>query len=161
MSEQRATIREQLARAIGWHDAHTDFDAAVRDLPPALRGARPPGLPHSSWELVEHIRLAQRDLLDFCTSPDYTEPSWPADYWPASVAPPSEDAWNESIARVRSDRRELQALAERGAPALDAPVPNGNGQSYLRELLLALDHTAYHVGQLVAVRQALGAWPAA
>ena len=148
-----------LARALDWHDAHADFDAAVANIPAGLRGTAPSGLPHSPWQLVEHIRRAQHDILAFATSDDYHETKWPDDYWPESAAPPSEAAWAESIRRVREDRGRLQALARDPDVRLGDAVPNGDGQSYLRELVLAIDHTSYHVGQLVLVRRLLDNWP--
>ena len=151
-------LREQLARLLDWHDAHADFDTAIDGLPPALRGRVPEGLPYSPWQLVEHLRLAQHDILDFCRNPEYEEMSWPADYWPSEAEPPSARAWDESIAAYRRDREALRALALDPAADLFAPIPHGSGQTLLRELLLVADHTAYHVGQLVAVRRLLGAW---
>jgi hypothetical protein len=154
-----SALRDHLARLLDWRDAHATFDAAVEGLPPALRGMRPPGLPHSPWELLEHLRITQRDILDFCRDPGYTEPKWPDDYWPPSPAPPAERAWDDSAAVFRADRDAMAALA-RDAD-LFATIPHGSGQTYLREILLAADHTAYHVGQLVLVRRLLGAWAAA
>jgi hypothetical protein len=153
-------LRALLARLLDWRDAHADFDAAVDGLTPALRGVRPTAWPHSPWELVEHMRITQRDILDFCVDPGYVELEWPDDYWPPSAEPPSADAWAESIAGYRRDRDALRRLAADPAVDLFAPVPAGTGQTYVRELLLVADHTAYHVGQLVAARRALGAWPA-
>jgi len=151
-------IRDQLADALSWHEAHATFDDAVDGLAPDLRGQRPTGFPHSPWELVEHLRLAQRDILEFCRNPKYRTPSWPDEYWPKSSSPPDSKAWDASIAAYRDDRRALQALARDPAIALEGRIPWGDGQTYGREVLLALDHAAYHVGQLVAVRIALGAW---
>ena len=152
-------LREHLAGALSWSDAHSSFDDAVRDLSPALRGSRPSGLTHSAWELLEHMRLAQRDILAFCTPGAYEEPAWPQQYWPGSPEPPSPDAWDESVAAFRRDREALQRLARDPSIALHSTTPHGTTQTYLRELLLVVDHTAYHVGQLVLVRQLLGAWP--
>jgi len=151
-------LRDHLSRALAWGDAHVSFDDAVEGLEPSLRGVRPDGLPHSAWELLEHLRLAQEDLLAFCTREDYREHKWPDDYWPASPEPPSTKAWEESVAAYRADRAELQQLAADPAIELEAPLPFGRGHSLIRELLLVLDHAAYHVGQLVLVRQALAAW---
>ncbi|HEU5039370.1 MAG TPA: DinB family protein [Gemmatimonadales bacterium] len=151
-------LRDQLATLLGWHDAHADFDAAVEGLPPALRGRTPPGLPYSPWQLVEHLRLAQHDILDFCRNPEYEEMTWPDDYWPREAAPPSEAAWDGTLAGFRRDREELRALAADRTLDLFAAIPHGTGQTYLRELLLVADHNAYHVGQLIAVRRLLGAW---
>lgn len=152
-------LRDHLARVLDWHDAHATFEQAVADVPPRLRGARPEGLPYSPWQLLEHLRLAQHDILDFCVNPEYTELSWPADYWPRDAAPPSSAAWDKSVAAFRKDREALQALARNPDIDLFAAIPHGTGQTYLRELLLAADHAAYHVGELVIVRRLLGAWP--
>lgn len=152
-------LRSQLIRLLDWHDAHVDFDAAVKDLAPALRGLCPEGLPYSPWRLLEHLRLTQRDILDFCRDPAYVAPTWPHDYWPESDAPPDADAWERSIAAFRDDRDQLKRLAADSAVDLFAPVPQGEGQTYLRELLLVADHNAYHLGELVVVRRLLGAWP--
>ena len=151
--------REILASALDWSEAHLAFADAVEGIPPDLRGRRPPGLPHSAWELVEHIRIAQRDLLDFCRDPDYRAPTFPDDYWPAAPAPPDERAWAAAIAAVTDDGAALAQFVQ--APDLDltARIPQGTGQTYLRTILVAIDHTAYHVGQLVLVRRALGIRP--
>lgn len=154
-------IREHLVQLLDWEAAHVTFDAAVEGIPPAVRGQRPEGMPHSPWELIEHIRLAQRDILEFARDAEYRERRWPEDYWPGSPAPASEGAWTDSLRDVRGDRAALQALARDGSLDLLARIPHGNGQTLLRELLLVADHTAYHVGQLVLVRRALGCWPAA
>ncbi|HEX6536980.1 MAG TPA: DinB family protein [Gemmatimonadaceae bacterium] len=153
-------LRAQLSRLLAWRDAHVDLDEAVRGLPAPLRGATPPGMPHSPWQLLEHLRLTQRDILDFCVKSDYTEPHWPDDYWPESAAPPSDDAWDRSIAAYKDDLAALQRLAADTSIDLFAKIPHGTGQTYLRELLLTADHTAYHVGQIVDARRALGAWGA-
>ena len=149
-------VREFVAKLLAWEDAHVGFDAAAADIPEQYRGKRAGA--HSAWELVEHIRIAQYDILDFCRNPDYEEMTWPDDYWPRAPAPPSEAAWQESLSRVRVDRAALQQLAGDRSNDLAARIPHGSGQTYLRELLLVADHTAYHVGQLVIVRQLLGIW---
>ncbi|HYW08907.1 MAG TPA: DinB family protein, partial [Longimicrobium sp.] len=131
--------------------------AATRGLVPALRGVKPAGLPYSPWQLLEHLRIAQADILEFCRNPEYRELSWPADYWPAAPAPQSEEEWEGSIAAFLADRAELATLAAEAD--LFAEIPHGSGQTYLRELLLVTDHTSYHVGEMVAVRRMLGAWP--
>jgi uncharacterized damage-inducible protein DinB len=153
-------IREHLARVLAWDDAHVGLEAAVADFPEALRGATPEGLPWSAWQLLEHLRLAQYDILDFCRNPNYREMKWPDDYWPKSATPPSAAAWDDAIDRYLADRRAAQALAADTSLDLGARIPHGSGQTYLRELLLIADHNAYHVGQLVLVRRLLGAWPA-
>jgi hypothetical protein len=155
------SLRDHLARLLDWEDAHASFDGAVHGLPPGLRGTQPQGLPYSPWQLVEHLRITQFDILDFCRNPDYREMKWPDDYWPRSNAPASEQAWSESLRCFREDRDALRALALDPKVPLEAKIPHGTGQTYLRELLLVADHSAYHVGQLVVVRRLLGDWPPA
>lgn len=151
-----APLRKHLRRLLDWKDAHANFDAAVEGLPAELRGVQPAGLPYSAWQLVEHIRLAQQDILEFCVDPGYRERSWPDDYWPSSPAPQGNE-WEQSITGFHEDLKALEKLAAE-AELLDR-IPHGTGQTYLRELLLVADHNAYHVGQLVLVRRLLGAWP--
>jgi hypothetical protein len=153
-----APLRELLARMLSWEDAHVGFDAAVAGIPPDLRGTQPPGLPYSPWQLLEHLRRTQRDILEFCRNPGYQELEWPADYWPRSPVPPTPAAWDDSIREFQRDRSSLQALAADQTIDLFARIPHGSGQTYLRELVLVADHTAYHVGQLIAVRRVLGIW---
>ena len=160
MAEDEAgEIRDALARALDWEDAHAGFDAAVAGAPLALLGRVPGGFAHSIWQLAEHVRLAQRDILDFCRDPEYRERAWPDDYWPPSAAPPDEQSWARCLDAVREDRAALAHLVRDSARSLVAEIPHGQGQTILREVLLVIDHTAYHVGQIVAVRKALGAWP--
>jgi len=151
-------LRDHLVRLLDWEEAHVGFDTAVDGIPPDKRGARAKGSDHSPWQLLEHMRLAQDDILDFCINLNYTHSlKWPDDYWPAP-APSNDAAWSESVASVIRSRERLKALA-RDVPDLTAKVPTGKGnQTYLRAILLVADHTAYHVGQLVAVRRALGIW---
>ena len=156
--EREEALRGQLRRMLEWEDAHVGFDTAVRDLPAALRGRRPAGLPYSPWELLEHLRITQRDILDFCVDPAYREKNWPDDYWPGSPAPPDGGAWDRSVDAFRADREAMQRLTEDREIDLFAPIPHGQGQTYLREILLVADHSAYHVGEMVAVRRLLGAW---
>jgi uncharacterized damage-inducible protein DinB len=151
-------IRELLATALAWEDAHVGFKKAVAGIPPKLRGTEPAGLSHSPWQLLEHLRITQRDILDFCRDPDYAERKWPDDYWPSSSGPPSDDAWDASVRSFTDDRRALQQLAADTSVDLNARIPHGSGQTYLRELVLVIDHTAYHIGQLVLVRRLLGIW---
>lgn len=158
-SHEARELRRWLARLLTFEEAHVGFDAAVAALPPDLRGSRPAGLPYSPWQLLEHIRLTQKDILEFCRPAKYVERNWPDDYWPKQPAPPSPDAWNESLDAYRRDRAELIAMANDSSIDLFAVVPNGTGdQTYLRELLLVADHTAYHLGEMVVLRRLLGAW---
>lgn len=153
------SLREHLARVLDWEEAHVGFDQAVDGIPPAMRGAHTAGFEHSPWQLLEHMRLAQEDILDFCMNASYVHSmKWPDDYWPASHAPPTDAEWQESVASFTRSREELKRLAC-DIEDLTAPVPTGkSNHTYLRALLLIADHTAYHVGQLVAVRRALGIW---
>jgi DinB family protein len=151
--------REAVARLLEWDEAHATFDAAVEGLAEPLRARAPTGLPYSPWQLLEHLRITQHDLLDFCRNPEYEALTWPDDYWPASAAPPDAAAWDDSVRRCREDRAALQALARDPSIDLTARIPHGEGQTYLRELFLAADHAAYHVGELIVVRRLLGAWP--
>ena len=153
-----ASLREMLARMLAWEDAHVGFEKAVADVPPALRSRQPEGLPYSPWQILEHLRRTQADILNFCRNPHYQELKWPDDYWPDSAAPPSAASWDESIRQFHADRKALQALAADGGIDLGERIPHGSGQTYLRELLLVADHSAYHIGQLVAVRRLLGDW---
>jgi uncharacterized damage-inducible protein DinB len=152
-------LRTHLARVLDWGDAHATFDDAVANLPQDRQGRVPQGLPYSPWQLLEHLRITQRDILDFCR-PGYREKKWPDDYWPADATPPSADAWERSVAQYHEDREALKALATDPATDLLATVPDGDGQTYLREILLAADHAAYHVGELIVARRLLGIWPA-
>jgi uncharacterized damage-inducible protein DinB len=150
-------LRDHLKRILNWQDAHVSFDAAVENVAPKFRGVKPKGFPHSLWQLVEHIRLCQLDILEFCRNPDYAEPG-PEDYWPRKSAPQTRDAWDDSIAAYCDDRKALKKLVADPKLDLFAPIPHGTGQTYLREILLVADHNAYHVGQLVALRRLLGIW---
>ena len=161
MTTDLTGIRDTFARALDWNEAHATFDQAVDGMPPALRGARPQGWEHSAWQLLEHLRLALADLVDFAVNAEYTHAArWPDDYWPQTPEPPEEAAWDASIAAVHADLARMQQLVRDPAIDLLAPVPTGKStQTYLRGVLLVLDHNAYHVGQLVALRRALGCWP--
>jgi uncharacterized damage-inducible protein DinB len=156
--EQLDQLRQQLSRILNWQEAHASFDSAINGIPSELYGVQPEGLPFSPWQLLEHLRFTQRDIIDFCRDPNYSEPKWPDDYWPATVAPPSANAWDESVAAYRADIEQFQQFIADPALDLFATIPHGNGQTYLREVLLVADHAAYHIGQIVAVRRLLGAW---
>jgi DinB family protein len=151
-------MREHLSKALAWDEAHVGFERAVDGLPADARGRRPQGLPYSPWQLLEHLRIAQHDILEFCRNPNYVAMKWPDDYWPKSDAPPDPSAWDGSVAAFRRDRDALQQLATDGRIDLTARIPHGSGQTYLREVLLVLDHNAHHLGELIAVRRMLGAW---
>ena len=161
MSEASDPLRQHLVRLLEWDEAHVGFDKALSDIPPAQRGARPAGFEHSAWQLLEHLRLAQRDLLDFCVNPRYVHAlAWPDDYWPKNPAPPSDAAWTTSLNEFRNDRETLKQLVNDSTVDLFALVPTGKDrQTVLRGILLVADHNAYHLGQVVALRRALGLWP--
>jgi hypothetical protein len=151
-------IRDHLVRVLDWEEAHVGFDKAIDGIPADKRGVKAPGFEYSAWQLLEHLRLAQEDIHDFCVNPKYVHTmKWPDDYWPAP-APPNENAWTQSIASFIESRDKMKRLA-RDVEDLTAKVPTGTGnQTYMRAILLVADHTAYHVGQLVALRKALGLW---
>ena len=153
-------VRDHLVRVLDWEEAHVGFDKAVDGIPPDQRGVRPEGFEHSPWQLLEHARLAQKDLLDFAINPRYVHTlEWPQDYWPQDPAPPGAHAWNASVADFKADREQMRRLIRRSGVDLFALVPTGKGrQTVLRAILLVMDHNAYHLGQLVAVRRALGIW---
>ena len=151
-------VREHLRKVLNWQEAHVGFDAAVAGIPPSSRAEKPAQLPYTPWQLVEHLRITQHDILDFCRNPKYEEIKWPDDYWPSSAAPPSDAAWDKSLEQFRKDREAMQQLAADPSIDLTARIPHGNGQTYLREILLVADHTAYHIGELVVVRRLLGIW---
>lgn len=160
MTERVDAVRDHLVRVLDWEEAHVGFDKAVAGVPAAQRGVRPAGFDHSVWELLEHIRLAQDDIVDFCVNPKYQHTmAWPEDYWPKAPAPADESAWNESLAGYARGKEQIAEVVRR-VENLTAPVPTGKpSQTYLRAVLLLADHTSYHVGQIVAVRRALGIWP--
>jgi uncharacterized damage-inducible protein DinB len=161
MNESTRAVRDHLVRVLEWEEAHVGFDKAVEAIPPDKRGARPAGFEHSAWQLLEHIRIAQEDILDFCVNSRYEHTmTWPDDYWPKDPAPPSQKAWTDSIASYARSREAMKQLA-RDVEDLTATVPRGKqNHTYLRAILLSADHVAYHVGQIVAIRRALGIWPA-
>jgi hypothetical protein len=156
--ESDKRLRQQLATFIDWHEAHADLSSAVKGFPVELRGRVPEGFPHSAWQLLEHIRIALSDIVEFCRDTRHKSPSWPDGYWPKAPAPPSDDAWEESVKAIRASLEAMRKLIQDPKQDLFAPLPGGSGQTLLREVLLAADHNGYHLGQLVLVRRALGTW---
>jgi len=154
-------LRGHLLELLHGGHAHVNFEDAVRDLPARLRGKVPRGLPYSAWQLVEHMRLTQEDILLFSRNYDgtYESPEWPEGFWPSAEAPPDDEDWEKSIAGFRADRAAFEALISDAKQDLLTAFPWGEGQTLLREALLIADHTSYHLGQLVAVRRLVGAWP--
>jgi hypothetical protein len=153
-----AALREHLISLLTGGNAHATFDDAVKNMPAELRGKRPKGAEHSPWQLLEHLRIAQCDILEFSRDAKHKSPQWPEEYWPKSPAPPDEKAWDRSVRTVRKDLKAICALVSDEKTDLYAKIPHGDGQTILREALLTADHNAYHVGQLVLVRKMLGAW---
>ena len=151
-------LRKQLVKLLASGEAHADFEAAIKDLPRELRGKVPAGAEHSPYQLVEHMRIALWDILKFSQSAEHKSPKWPDEYWPNSPEPPSDEAWDESVKAIRADIKVFSALISEKDTDLFAKIPHGDGQTILREVLLAADHNAYHIGQLVLVRRLLGAW---
>jgi uncharacterized damage-inducible protein DinB len=151
-------LREQLAALLRWEDAHASLDRVAAGVPHDRWSASAAGLPYTLWQLLEHIRLAQQDILDFCRNPGYKELRWPDDYWPPAGTVPSEADVSSTLAALRQDRDALAAMALDSRVDLLARIPHGTGQTYLRELLLVADHSSYHLGQMVVVRRALGIW---
>ena len=169
MAEERdtrdGTLRQELDRQLlallAGGQAHASFDKVVSGLAPELRGRRPEGVPYSAWQLLEHMRIAQRDILDFCTDGNgkgYQHLEWPRQYWPTQPEPPSEATWDQAIAMIHADRESFEALLRSENADLITPFPWGDGQNLLREALLIADHEAYHLGELVLLRRLLGAW---
>ena len=153
-----AALRQHLLELLKGGHAHATFDAAVHHLPAALCGKRPKGAEHSPWEILEHLRIAQWDILEFSRDAKHRSPDWPGGYWPRTAAPPDEKAWDKSVRAFRRDLKAMCDLIESPRTDLYARIPHGDGQTILREALLAADHNAYHLGELVLVRRLLGAW---
>jgi len=158
--ERRAhkALRQHLLDLLRGSNAHLNFEEALAGLPPNLRGERPSGLPYSPWRLLEHMRIAQWDILEFSRNPKHVSPEFPAGYWPETDAPPDDKAWQQSVRQFLADLQAMRDLVEDPAIDLFAPIPHGEGQTLLREALLVADHNAYHLGQMVTLRRLLGAW---
>jgi len=155
MKSQKSLPAHLVELLEGGH-AHITFDAAVKNWPVKLRGVRPAGAAHSPWEVLEHMRLAQWDILEFTRNPKHVSPEWPAGYWPKAPAPPNARAWDKAIQAFRTDRRAMIKLVQSKNADFFAPLPHGTGQTVLREALLVADHNAYHLGELLVLRRLLG-----
>ncbi len=152
------SLREHLVYLLAGGGAHAKFDDVLKDLPPDLRGNKPAKFPHSPWMLLEHLHLAQWDILEFSRNAKHVSPDWPDGYWPKTQSPPTSAAWTKSVKEFQRDLKAMQDLVTEPATDLCAPIPWGDGQTILREALLLADHNAYHLGQFVDVRRLLGAW---
>src|SRR5271166_1293457 len=156
--DHEQSLRKHLLELLEGGSAHAKFDDVIKNLPAKLRGAKPAKFPHSPWMLLEHMRMAQRDILEFSRNPKHVSPEWPSGYWPKTAGPANAAAWSESIRRFRRDLKAMQKLVANPKTDLFARIPWGAGQTVLREALLLADHNAYHLGQLVDLRRLLGAW---
>jgi hypothetical protein len=151
-------LRQHLVKLLQGGDAHVDFDGAIKDLPASLRGERPRGAEHSPWEVLEHMRLALWDILEFSRDANHKSPEFPGGYWPHTQAPANEKAWEESVKAFRRDLQAMCDLVGDESNDLFAKIPHGEGQTILREALVAADHNAYHLGEFIVLRRLLGAW---
>jgi hypothetical protein len=152
------SLRKELDRLLAGKGAHADFDAAVADFPAKLRGLRPEGSPHTAWELLEHLRIAQWDMLEFSRDPKHVSPTWPAGYWPGRPAPENAADWDKSVKAFHHDLAAMRKLVSDSESDLFTPFAHGEGQTLLREAMQVADHNAYHVGELIFLRRLLGAW---
>jgi len=152
-------LRRHMLDLLSGGGAHASFEEVVSGIPFKQRGTKPAGFLHSAWMLLEHMRIAQWDILEFSRNPKHVSPDWPAGYWPQTEAPRSPAAWDKSVQQFRRDLRAVQELVERSKTDLFARIPWGDGQTILREALLIADHNAYHLGQWVDLRRGLGVWP--
>ncbi len=161
LAKRDRLLRKQLVWLLESGNAHADFNVAIAGLPANLRGAKPADCPYSPWQLLEHMRIAQWDILEFSQDPRHVTPDWPAGFWPKTKTstPPNPQAWNNSVRSFRQDLKAMQRLIADPANDLFAPLPHGEGQTLLREALLLADHNSYHLGELILVRRLLGAWP--
>jgi hypothetical protein len=148
-NQETGSIRRHVDNLLRMEGAHIAFDDGVADFPRAMRGAKPAGAPHSAWELLEHMRLAQEDILDFCRNPEYKDRTFPNDYWPPTEAPATDEDWENAVQQFQRDLTEMRALVADAAIDLLARIPHGQGQTVLQQALLVADHNAYHLGQLV------------
>jgi hypothetical protein len=155
MTTNDSAFRKQLVTGMSGRESHIDFDSAVKDFPPHVRGTKPAGAPHSAWQLLEHMRIAQHDILEFSRDPNHKSPNWPEGYWPKTEAPPDAKAWDASIKAFKNDARELDRLVQDPKQDLSKPFAHGDGQNLLREALLVATHNSYHLGQLVLLKKML------
>ncbi len=158
-SDPNRALREHVLYLLRGGGAHLSFDKAVADIPTDCRGRTLAPVPHSPWRLLEHLRIAQWDILEFSRNSKHVSPSWPEGYWPHGDAPPDDRAWDRAIDAFRADLAAVCDLVADPATNLFAAIPHGDGQTILREALLVADHNSYHIGQLVVVRRLLGCWP--
>ena len=154
-SNESNALRQPLADAMSGHHAHIDFESVLDDFPPELRGVKPEGAPHTAWQLLEHMRIAQWDILEFSRNPNHKSPKWPDGYWPKTDGPPNDEAWRSSIEAFQAEAREMTALVRDSGRDLLQKFEYGNGQNLLREGLLIANHNSYHLGQIVLLKKML------
>jgi hypothetical protein len=159
MDELERALRDQIVRLLHGGMAHMTFDEAIADFPLDRINERPPNVPYTPWHLLEHVRIAQWDILDFMVNPDYQELPWPQEHWPAPDAVTDAEGWGRTIAAFRADFAAVCAIATDPQTDLTARIPWGDGQIILRELLLVADHNAFHLGEFAILRQVMGTWP--
>ena len=157
MKEETA-LRESLEDFLSGKGAHVDWKSAFDGIAPKVRGVRPDGAPHSLWQLLEHMRIAQWDILEFSRNSEHVSPDWPSGYWPSSPEPPNNKAWEASLKAFARDLAAMRKLVANPKANLFARIPHGTGQTIFREAVLAADHNAYHLGQVISLRRQLGAW---
>jgi hypothetical protein len=150
-----AILREHLVNLLTKAEAHIDVADELKNFPAQLRGSKPEGSPHTPWQLLEHMRIAQLDILRFSVDAKHESPQWPEGYWPKADSPPSDDAWDKSVRQFLHDLDEVCKLVRDSRHDLMAPIPHGSGQTLLREAMLVADHNAYHLGQIVLIRRML------
>jgi DinB superfamily len=156
--DQNKSLRQLLVKQLDGNEAHASFDDAVKGMPAAQQGTRPKGVEHSPWEELEHLRIAQWDIFEFAMNPKHQSPEFPAGYWPSSPKPPNEKAWEKSVNSFQSDREKFKKFLSDESTDLFAKIPHGDGQTVLRQAVVAIDHNGYHIGQLILLRRLLGVW---
>jgi hypothetical protein len=156
--KKQKSLQDHLVELLKGGHAHVDFDSAIKNWPANLRGKKPKGAAHSPWEVLEHMRIAQWDILEFTRNPKHVSPEWPSGYWPKTQAPPHKTAWDKTVHAFRADLKAMIKIVQSDATDFFAPLAHGDGQTVLREALLVADHNAYHLGELLLLRRQLGAW---
>jgi hypothetical protein len=156
--ENDKALRQHLIKLLKGGDAHADFETVIKDFPAEARGKRPKGAEHSPWEVLEHLRIAQWDILEFSRNPKHKSPEWPSGYWPETQAPPDAKAWDRSVKAFRENLKAMCDLVADERTDLFAKIPHGDEQTILREALVTADHNSYHLGEMVLLRRLLGAW---
>lgn len=151
-------FRNQLIKMLSWEGAHSNLDHALNDMPPEVIGVKVSGIDYTIWQLAEHIRITQADILNFCTNSRYVSKSWPDSYWPLNYAPHDISDWENTVKQIKEDRKNLVELVKDPQTDLMKPIPHGKGQNIFREIVLVIDHNSYHTGQIIMIRKMLGVW---